>query len=90
MFNDNHFAVGPELHGGKAGRQAVWVVKCSPGHQKRLPKLQVFAVGVNIFSKLSVDVYVSANGCLSLCGPAMNWRLIQGVPYDSWDRLQQY
>lgn len=66
MFNDNHFAVGPELHGGKAGRQAVWVVKCSPGHQKRVPKLQVFAVGVNIFPKLSVDVYVSANGCLSL------------------------
>lgn len=57
MFNDNHFAVGPELHRGKAGRQTAWVVKCLPGHQKRVPKLWVFAVGVNIFSKLFVSVY---------------------------------
>ena len=43
-------------------------------------------------SKLSLGVNVSVNGCVSLCGPAMNWRLIQGVtlpsPQDSWDRLQ--
>lgn len=49
--------VGPELHRGKAGRQAARVVKCLPGHQKRVPKLWLFAVGVNIFSKLSVGVY---------------------------------
>lgn len=33
MFNGNHFAVRPELHRGKAGRQAAWVVKCLPGPQ---------------------------------------------------------
>ena len=31
-------------------------------------------------------------GCLSLCGPVMDWRPVQGVPRlspsDDWDRLQ--
>ena len=31
-------------------------------------------------------------GCLSLCGPVMDWRSVQGVPRlsrdDRWDRLQ--
>lgn len=43
--------------------------------------------------KLSIGVNVSAKSCLSVCGPAKNWRLFQGVtlpsPYDSWERLQQ-
>ncbi|XP_075308222.1 serine/threonine-protein kinase OSR1b isoform X2 [Odontesthes bonariensis] len=43
-------------------------------------------------SKLSVGVSVSVHGCLSLCGPAMDWRPVQGVPrlspIDCWDRLQ--
>jgi len=46
-------------------------------------------------SELSLGVSVSSHGCLSrlsLCGPAMDWRSVQGVPClspnDSWDRLQ--
>ena len=46
-------------------------------------------------SKLSLGVSVSVNGCLSrlsLCGPVMDWRPVQGVPRlspeDCWDRLQ--
>ena len=46
-------------------------------------------------SKLSLGVSVSVDGCLSrlsLCGPVMDWRPVQGVPCllpnDSWDRLQ--
>jgi len=41
-------------------------------------------------SKLSLGVSVSVHGCLSLCGPVMNWRPVQGVPRlspeDCWDR----
>merc|ERR1712035_255904 len=45
------------------------------------------------YSKLSVGVNVSANGCLSLCvSPAIVWRPVQGEPClspdGSWDRLQ--
>ena len=46
-------------------------------------------------SKLSLGVSVSVCGCLShlsLCGPVMDWRPVQGVPRlspdDRWDRLQ--
>ena len=46
-------------------------------------------------SKLSLGVSVSVNGCLSrlsLCGPVMDWRSVQGVPRlspeDCRDRLQ--
>jgi len=46
-------------------------------------------------SKLSLGVSVSVCGCLSrlsLCGPMMDWRPVQGVPSlspdDRWDRLQ--
>jgi len=35
---------------------------------------------------------MSVCGCLSLCGPVMDWRPVQGVPRlspdDRWDRLQ--
>merc|ERR1711980_625 len=45
------------------------------------------------YSKLSIGVNVSVNGCLSLCvSPAIVWRPVQGVPClspnVSWDRLQ--
>jgi len=43
-------------------------------------------------SKLSLGVSVSVHGCLSLCGPVMDWRPVQGVPRllpnDSRDGLQ--
>ena len=46
-------------------------------------------------SKLSLGVNVCMHGCLSrlsLCGPMMDWRPVQGVPRllpkDCWDRLQ--
>lgn len=43
-------------------------------------------------SKLSVGVSVSADGCLSQRGPAMNRRLVPSVtppsPQDSWDGRQ--
>ena len=44
-------------------------------------------------SKLPVGLNVRVSGCLSLCvSPAVNWRLVQGVPHlspnVSWDRLQ--
>jgi len=42
--------------------------------------------------KLSLGVSVSVCGCLSLCGPVIDWRPVQGVPRlspnDNWDRLQ--
>ena len=35
---------------------------------------------------------MSVHGCLSLCGPVMDWRPVQGVPRltpdDRWDRFQ--
>jgi len=46
-------------------------------------------------TKLTLGVSVSMHGCvsrLSLCGPVMDWRPVQGAPRlspdDSWDRLQ--
>ena len=46
-------------------------------------------------SKLSLGVSVNVCGCLSrlsLCGPVMDWRPVQGVPRlspdDRWERLQ--
>ena len=52
-------------------------------------------VGLIGASKLSLGVIVSVCGCLSrlsLCGPVMDWRPVQGVPRLSpdyrWDRLQ--
>lgn len=42
---------------------------------------------------MTVGVCERVNLCLSLCGPAMSWRLVQGVTppslFDSWDWLQQ-
>ena len=41
---------------------------------------------------LKLSLGVSVSGCLSLCGPVMDWRHEQGVPRlspdDRWDRLQ--
>ena len=41
---------------------------------------------------LKLSLGVSVSGCLSLCGPVMDWRPVQGVPRlspnDRWDRLQ--
>jgi len=43
-------------------------------------------------SKLTIGVTESVDGYLSLCGPVINWRPVQGVPClspnYSWDRLQ--
>ena len=54
--------------------------------------MHVKLIGV---SKLSLGVSVSVCGCLSrlsLCGPVMDWRPVQGVPRltpdDRWDRLK--
>jgi len=43
--------------------------------------------------KLTPGVSVSVHGCLSLCGPVMDWLPARGAsprlsPNDSWDRLQ--
>ena len=60
-----------------------------------LPPSKNMLVRVFDDSKLSLGVSVSVNGCLSrlsLCGPVMDWRPVQGVPRlspeDCWDRLQ--
>ena len=60
--------------------------------------LQINLVSCNMLigdSKLSLGVNVSVCSCLShlsLCGPAMDWRPVQGLPClspdDCWDRLQ--
>ena len=43
------------------------------------------------FSHSKLPLGVSVHGCLSLCGPVMDWRSVQGVPRlsssDSWDKL---
>ena len=43
-------------------------------------------------SKLTQEVSMSMDYCLSLCGPVMDWQPLQGEPRlspnDSWDRLQ--
>ena len=61
---------------------------------RRPPTIQKYAVRLTGDSKLSLGVIVSVCGCLSrlsLCGPVMDWRTVQGVPRlspnDSWDRL---
>ena len=58
------------------------------------PTIQRHACGDRLIgdSKVALGVNVCVNGCLSLCCPVMNWRLVQGVPRLSpvryWDRLQ--
>ena len=68
---------------------SAWVLSGFSGFLPQSKNMHVRSIGD---SKLSLGVNVSVNGCVSLCGPAMNWRLIQGVtlpsPQDSWDRLQ--
>jgi len=60
-----------------------------------LPPSKNMHVRVFGVSKLSLGVSVSVHCCvsrLSLCGPVMDWRPVQGAPRlspsDSWDRLQ--
>ena len=76
------FACSPRVCVG-----SLWVVRLPPTVQK-----VVRLIGD---SKLSIGVSVSVCGCLSrlsLCGPVMDWRPVQGVPRlspdDRWDRLQ--
>ena len=44
--------------------------------------------------KLKLAMSVSVDGCLSLCGPVMDWRPVQGVPCilpnESWDGSLDY
>jgi len=65
------------------------------GYSSFLPPSKNMHVRLMGDSKLSRGVSVSVDGCvfrLSLCGPAMDWWPVQGVPCllpnDSWDRLQ--
>ena len=64
-----------------------WVLS---GYSGFLPLSKNMHVRLNGDSKLSLGVSVSV--CLSLCGPVMDWRPVQGVPRlspdDRWDRLQ--
>merc|ERR1712035_272647 len=55
-----------------------WVLS---GYSGFLPQSKDMHVRLIGNSKLSVGVNVRLNGCSSLCvGPAINWRLVQGVP----------
>ena len=55
----------------------------SPGtpassHSPKTCKMGTRLIG---YSKLTIGVTVSVNGCLSLCvGPVIDWRPVQGVP----------
>ena len=70
----------------------VWVLS---GYSGFLPPSKIMHVRLIGGSKLSLGVSVSVCGCLSrlsLCGPVMDSRPVQGVPRlspnDRWDRLQ--
>ena len=58
------------------------------------PTLQKHACQVNwcLYQIVLRSECVRLYGCLSLCGPVMDWRPVQGVsrlsPDDCWDRLQ--
>ena len=69
-----------------------WVLS---GYSGFLPPSKIMHVRLIGDSKLSLGVSVSVCGCLSplsLCGPVMDWRPVQGVPRlspeDCWDRVQ--
>ena len=69
-----------------------WVLSGCSGFLPPSKNMHVRLIGV---SKLSLGLSVSVHGCLprlSLCGPVMDWRPVQGVPRlspdDRWDRLQ--
>ena len=69
-----------------------WVLS---GYSVFLPLSKNMHVRLIGDSKLSLGVKVSVCGCLSrlsLCGPVMDWRPVQGVsrlsPDDHWDKLQ--
>jgi len=69
-----------------------WVLS---GYSGFLPPSKIMHVRLIGGSKLSLGVSVSVCGCLSrlsLCGPVMDSRPVQGVPRlspnDRWDRLQ--
>ena len=69
-----------------------WVLS---GYSGFLPPSKNMHVRLIDDSKLSLGVSVRVCGCLSrlsLCGPVMDWRPVQGVPRlspnDRWNRLQ--
>jgi len=66
-----------------------WILSRSSGFLPPSKNMHVRLIGD---SKLSFGVNVIMHCCLSLCGPVMDWRPVQGVlclsPGDSWDRLQ--
>ena len=69
---------------------SAWVLSGYSGFLPQSRDMHDWLIGV---SKLPVRVNVRVSGCLSLyVSPAMNWRLVQGVPRlspkVSWDRLQ--
>ena len=76
--------------GARACDLSVWSLHVLPvsawvlsGFSGFLPQSKNMHVRSIEHSKLSVGVHVSVNGCLFLCGPAMNWRLVQGVTLPS-------
>lgn len=56
------------------------------------PRVCVGSLSVLQLPGNSLVVHICVCSCLSLCGLALTWRLVQGVtlplPYDSWERLQ--
>ena len=54
-----------------------WV---SSGYSGFLPQSKDMHVRLIGDSKLPVGVIESVRGCLCMCGPAMDWRPVQGVP----------
>ena len=70
---------------------------CSPcvvwGTPASLHRPKTYMLGKLVtLNTLGVSVRVSVHGCLSLCGPVMDWRRVQGIPClspnDSWDSHQ--
>ena len=68
---------------------SVWVLSGYSGFLPPTKDMRARFIGV---PKLSVGVHVWVSGCSSMCGPAMDWRPVQGVPRLSpdvcWDWLQ--
>ena len=67
----------------------MWVLPVYSSFLQRSKNMHVRLIGD---TKLSLGVCVSVHGCLSLCGPVIDWRPVQGVPClspnGSGDRLQ--
>ena len=61
---------------------SLWVLRLPP----TVKNMHVRLIGVSKIVLWSECERVC--GCLSLCGPVMDWRPVQGVPDGRWDRLQ--